>query len=58
MQTYFLPAHILAGNADIQVVKQTGVDYAWLTKQEIEEKLAGSDEDTAYWQSIGKLLSD
>lgn len=30
-------------------------DFAWLTKQEIEERLR---EDTVYWESVKDMLSD
>ncbi|KDN52586.1 hypothetical protein K437DRAFT_253990 [Tilletiaria anomala UBC 951] len=53
-KTYFLPAHILAGNAE----QDKNVDFGWLTKEEIEEGLVeGSEEDKSYWKTVGKLLT-
>ncbi len=55
-QTYFLPAHILSGNASVG--EGSGVEYAWLTREEIEERLEeGGEEDKAYWEAVGKLLA-
>jgi hypothetical protein len=58
-QTYFIPAHILSGYADTSSVKESGADFAWLSQEEIEERLSkGTQKDQEYWKMVQKLLCD
>lgn len=47
---FFFKGHIMAG----QVTPAPGIeDFAWLTKQEIEQKV-----DAIYWENIKDMLSN
>jgi large subunit ribosomal protein L46 len=49
--TFFCKAHILAGQ--VRIDKKHVLDFAWLTKQEIESRL-----ETDYWLGVKDVLSD
>ncbi|PKI85800.1 Mrpl17p [Malassezia vespertilionis] len=53
--TYILRARILAGKP---APASKDVDFAWLTKEEIQQRLAddGSQESSQYWEKIEGLL--
>ncbi|KAI0316790.1 50S ribosomal subunit L30 [Amylostereum chailletii] len=48
---FFYKAHIMAGQ--VQPDGKSTTDFAWLTKQEIEERV-----DAAYWTGVKDMLSD
>ena len=48
---FFYKAHIMAGQAR----PSDASDFAWLTKQELEERLK---DDVAYWDGVKDMLSD
>lgn len=50
-QVYFFKGHILAGQC-IPDGKEV-VDYAWLTKQEIQKQV-----EPHYWNAVKDMLSD
>ena len=52
-QTYFLRAHLVSGSPK----GAEGREYAWLTREEIEERL-GSGGSKEYFESIRDLLSE
>jgi large subunit ribosomal protein L46 len=49
--TFFFKAHIMAGQA--RPAGKDAVDFAWLTKQEIEGRV-----DPHYWAGVKDMLSD
>ena len=49
--TFFCKARILAGQ--VRIDKKHVLDFAWLTKQEIESRL-----ETDYWLGVKDMLSD
>ena len=51
ISTFFYKAHIMAGQAR----PSNASDFAWLTKQELEERLK---DDAAYWDGVKDMLSD
>jgi len=50
---FFFKAHIFAGQVSLP---SDASDFAWLTKQEIGERISTSDE--AYWSSVKDMLHD
>lgn len=51
-QVFFMPMRMIRGQA-VPNQKEGIVDFAWLTKEEIKDKV--SDE---YWQAVEPILSD
>ncbi|SNX86679.1 related to MRPL17 - mitochondrial ribosomal protein, large subunit [Melanopsichium pennsylvanicum] len=49
-KTYFLRAHVLAGNAELAKKDQVE-EFQWLTKEEIEKLM-----DSNYWKNVQDLL--
>jgi large subunit ribosomal protein L46 len=49
---YVMLGHILAGQPDPSTSKSKGVEYAWLTREEIEERIGKE-----HWKGIKDLLS-
>lgn len=52
---------MIAGNADRDVVKANGTQYAWLKREEIQDLLTregASKEDTTYFGQIAHLLNE
>ncbi|WFD29134.1 hypothetical protein MSPP1_000139 [Malassezia sp. CBS 17886] len=56
-KTYVLRSHVLAGHA---APEAAGVDYAWLTKEEVQQRLADDRfaGAAAYWETIEPLLDE
>ncbi|SJX65556.1 related to MRPL17-mitochondrial ribosomal protein, large subunit [Sporisorium reilianum f. sp. reilianum] len=51
-KTYFLRAHVLAGNAELTQAKGNDVEeFQWLTKEEIEKLM-----ESSYWSNVEDLL--
>lgn len=48
---FFYKAHIMAGQA--RPNPETAQDFAWLTKQEIEDRVSDH-----YWNGVKDILSD
>ena len=57
LQTYVLKAHVLAGEPE---PVDANLDYAWLTKEEIRERLLADQrpEAHAYWEKLDALLDE
>ncbi|SCV72220.1 BQ2448_4914 [Microbotryum intermedium] len=51
-KVFFLPMRIIRGQAEPNK-KEGLVDFAWLTKEEIREKVS-----TGYWEAVEPMLSD
>ncbi len=53
-KTFYMKARIMAGQADLSVAKQNGVeieDYKWLSKDEVEKHV-----HPEYWSKIRNML--
>ncbi|KAE8211606.1 hypothetical protein CF327_g4657 [Tilletia walkeri] len=62
-RTYYMQAHVLSGNVSAQSSSEDGSEddrkeYAWLTREEIEERLtkSGQQKSTGYWEQIRDFL--
>lgn len=53
-KTYFLRAHVLAGNAELANKEQVE-EFQWLTKEEIEKLMEQSNQSN-YWNNVEDLL--
>lgn len=57
VQTYFLKGHIMAGQPK---ASSSDVDYAWLTREEVRERVLASKagDSERYWAAVEDLLSE
>lgn len=52
-QVFFMPMRMIRGQASLSSGKKDIVDFAWLTKEEIKDKV-----DEKYWSEVEGMLSD